>query len=275
MTAPTASSTGERPEQIDYYRENQAYAQTLLEREMHLYSKYADTLKVPGTGARVLDVGCGVGQVVADLTRAGYEAWGVDVSRPNIERALQHSPRCQLYDGSKLPFPDNHFAAAGALNVLEHVQEPEAFIVELVRVVRPGGTVVVSSPNFFRALGFRDYHPRMRGLANKWRNWRRLQAKCRMMRQHPEAVRFDRMEPIVREPFNPDDDAIVATNGLEMAFFLERSGCEVRSISCADRYVNRFLDFLLNCGPWRHVLFNAFVRAVKQQSNGSSHTPGE
>lgn len=275
MTARTASGTGGRPKQIDYYRENQAYAQTLLDREIRLYSKYADALKVPVAGARVLDVGCGVGQVVGDLTGAGYEAWGVDVSRPNIERALQHSPRCQLYDGSRLPFQNDHFAAAGALNVLEHVQEPEAFIAELVRVVRPGGTVILSSPNFYRVLGFRDYHPRMRGLANKWRNWRRLRAKGRLIRQHPEAVRFDRMEPIVREPFRPDDDAIVATNALEMAFFLERSGCDVRSISCADRYLNRFLDFLLNCGPWRFVMFNAFVCAVKRQPAERSTAVGE
>jgi Kef-type K+ transport system membrane component KefB len=43
--------------------------------------------------------------------------------------------------------------------------------------------------------------------------------------RNPDAVRFDRMEPIVKEPFTPDDDAIVATNPLEMTFFLRRAGC--------------------------------------------------
>jgi ubiquinone/menaquinone biosynthesis C-methylase UbiE len=57
------------------------------------------------------------------------------VSAPNIERARKFSERCLLYDGRKLPFPDQHFASAGALNVLEHVDEPEAFITELVRAV--------------------------------------------------------------------------------------------------------------------------------------------
>ena len=100
------------------YRHNEAYAEFLENWDANFYAKYADTLR-PGTAeARVLDVGCGVGQVVARLTEAGYEAHGVDVSEPNISRARKFSDRCQLYDGKRLPFPDHHFASVGALNVL-------------------------------------------------------------------------------------------------------------------------------------------------------------
>src|SRR5947209_9026058 len=207
------------------YRQNEAYAEFLASWDAGFYSKYADTLKPEKPGSRALDVGCGVGQVEARLTEAGCEAYGVDVSEPNIERARKFSNRCQLYDGKKLPFPDEHFASVGALNVLEHVDEPEAFIRELVRVTAIGGRVVLSSPNFFRVFGFRDYHPKMRGLGNKWRNWQRLQQKRRQIKSDPASVRFDKMIPIVKEPFTPDDDAIVATNAVEMQFFLERSGC--------------------------------------------------
>jgi SAM-dependent methyltransferase len=248
-----------------YYRQNEAYAEHLANWDPALYSKYADALKPRTPGGRALDVGCGVGQVVARLTEAGFEAHGVDVSAPNIERARKFSERCQLYDGKKLPFPDRYFASVGALNVLEHVDEPEAFITELVRVTEPGGRVVLSSPNFFRVLGLRDYHPRMRGLGNKWRNWKRLQEKRRQMRLAPEAVRFDRMPPIVKEPFTPDDDAIVATNALEMEFFLTRAGCQVESVSCCDRYVAGPVDFILNLGPWRYGMFNSFLVARRQK----------
>ena len=41
-----------------------------------------------------------------------------------------------------------------------------------------------------------------------------MQVKRRQMRDSPESVRFDKMTPIVKEPFTPDDDAIVATNAL-------------------------------------------------------------
>jgi 2-polyprenyl-3-methyl-5-hydroxy-6-metoxy-1,4-benzoquinol methylase len=253
-------------EHESYYRDNEAYAEHLAAWDPKLYSKYADTLRPEETGARVLDVGCGVGQVVARLNDAGFEAHGVDVSKPNIERASKVCPRCQIYDGKTLPFADNYFASAGALNVLEHVEEPEAFIREIVRVVKPSGKIILSSPNFFRVLGFRDYHPRMRGIGQKLRNWKRLREKRSQMRIAPDAARFDRMQPIVKEPFTPDDDAIVATNAAEMEFFLEHSGCEVLRVECTDRYVARPVDFLLNTGPWRYVMFNSFLVARKRSN---------
>jgi SAM-dependent methyltransferase len=246
-----------------YYRQNEAYAEFLASWDAGFYAKYADSLRPETPGARTLDVGCGVGQVVARLKEAGFDAYGVDVSEPNIERARLFSNQCRLYDGKKLPFPDHHFASVGALNVLEHVDEPELFIHELVRVTAMGGRIVLSSPNFFRVLGWRDYHPRMRGIGRKWQNWRRLQEKRGQMRYSPGSVRFDRMQPIVKEPFTPDDDAIVATNAFEMEFFLERAGCEVVSVSCCDRYVARPVDVLLNLGPWRYVMFNSFLIAKR------------
>jgi 2-polyprenyl-3-methyl-5-hydroxy-6-metoxy-1,4-benzoquinol methylase len=249
--------------QDSYYKNNEAYAEHLAAWDANLYAKYADQLMPPRPGARALDVGCGVGQVVGRLMAAGFKAHGVDVSQPNIERAHQVSERCQLYDGKKLPFADGYFASAGALNVLEHVDEPEAFIRELVRVVEPGGKVVLSSPNFFRVFGFRDYHPKMRGVGNKLANWKRLREKRAQMRTAPEAVRFDRMTPIIKQPFTPDDDAIVATNAAEMEFFLERAGCKVLSVACTDRYVAKPVELLLNLGPWRYLMFNSFVVARK------------
>jgi hypothetical protein len=53
----------------------------------------------------------------------------------------------------------------------------------------------------------------------------------------------------------------VATNPLEMKFFLERSGCEVESVACTDRYVAKPIDFLLNLTPVRFLMFNAFLVA--------------
>ena len=250
--------------QESYYKNNEAYAEHLAAWDPNLYAKYADTLQPDKTGARVLDVGCGVGQVVARLNEAGFAAHGVDVSQPNIDRAKKICDRCQLYDGMKLPFADRYFASAGALNVLEHVDEPEAFIRDMVRVVEPGGKIVLSSPNFFRVFGFRDYHPKMRGVGNKLRNWKRLREKLGQMRTAPDAVRFDRMQPIIKQPFTPDDDAIVATNAAEIGFFLERAGCEVLRVECTDRYVAKPIDFLLNLGPWRYAMFNSFLVAQKR-----------
>lgn len=247
----------------DTYTHNEEYAEFLANWDANFYAKYSDTLKPDAPGGRSLDVGCGAGQVVGRLTQAGFEAWGVDVSEPSIARARKFSERCLLYDGKTLPFPDAHFDSVGALNVLEHVEQPEDFLRELVRVAKPNGKVLVSSPNFYRVAGFRDYHPKMRGLGNKFRNLKRLLAKRREMREAPNAVRFDHMTPIVKVPFTPDDDAIIATNPLDIGFFLQRYGCRIEQVACTDRYVFKPLDIALNLTPLRYGMFSAFVLARK------------
>ena len=75
---------------------------------------------------------------------------------------------------------------------------------------------------------------------------------------HPDSILFFRMGDFY-EMFH--DDAVVATNALEITFFLDRSGCEVESVACTDRYVAKLPDFLLNLTPLRFWMFNAFVVA--------------
>src|SRR5205814_124602 len=111
--------------------------------------------------------------------------------------------------------------------------------------------------------GFRDYHSRMRGLGNKWKNFQRLTEKRRQIKTDPQKVRFDHMTPIVKQPFTPDDDAIIATNPLEIAFFLGQNGCTIVNVACTDRYVPKPLDFLLNLTPFRYGMFSGFVVARK------------
>jgi hypothetical protein len=103
----------------------------------------------------------------------------------------------------------------------------------------------------------------MRGIGNKWRNFRRLMQKRKLTRKAPDENRFDRMKPIIKQPFTPDDDAIIATNPLEISFFLERYKCRVESVACTDRYVFKPLDILLNISPLRYGMFSGFVVARK------------
>lgn len=257
------SNMGSANSHLHGVRDDRAYAEILAGWDSAFYDKFTFALRPGAAGGRVLDVGCGVGQVVARLAAEGIDAYGVDVAEANITRARQWTDRCQWYDGGRIPFPDGHFATVGALNVLEHVEAPEAFLAELARVTAPRGRIVVSSPNFLRTLGWRDYHPRMRGIPNKGRNALGLLRRRRTMRAAPGGVRFERMTPIIKTPFTPDDDAIVCTNALDIEFFLRRNGCEILQSECTDRRVPRWLNWILNATPLRYGLFNAFVVAQR------------
>jgi len=251
--------------QETYYRHNEAYAEFLAGWDAAFYSKYTDALRPERHGGRVLDVGCGVGQVIGRLTADGIEAHGVEVSEPSLQRALAVCPNARLYDGRRLPYPDQHFASVGTLNVLEHVDEPESFLREMVRVAEPGGRIVVSSPNFLRVVG-PGYHPRMRGVRNRLHNLRALLSRRRRLRRDAETpIRFERMQPIVREPFQPDDDAIVVTNPLDIAAVLRQAGCSIERVECTDRHVPAPIDWLLNATPLRWGMFNAFVVARRRR----------
>lgn len=105
------------------------------------------------SGDRVLDVGCGTGVVTRDLAqRVGHQGRvvGIDPSTRLIEEALRRAEeeglkdriefRCA--DGAALPFPDGYFDLVVASAVFGHVPNGMEVLTEMVRVARPGGTVL-------------------------------------------------------------------------------------------------------------------------------------
>jgi hypothetical protein len=72
------------------------------------------------------------------------------------------------------------------------------------------------------------------------------------------------MEPIHREPFQPDDDAIAATCALDFVQYLRSRNYENIRVSCVDRPVPALLEFALDLTPLRYLMFNSFVTANKK-----------
>jgi SAM-dependent methyltransferase len=260
-----------------FYKSNQGYSETLRDSDPRrhqslpslcstqgFYDKYTRRLSAGcAAGSAVLDVGCGVGQAVRALTQQGLVAHGVDVSETSIELAREHSATCQVYDGRQLPFPDAMFQAVGAFNVLEHVEEPVAFLDEMGRVLKPGGRMIVSSPNFLRVLGWKDYHPRMRGLGQKWANLEAILARRRRYSADNTSIDFEKMTPIVRPEPMPDDDATVVTNSIDLHRYFHVRGYREIKVSCVDRPVPRLAELILDALPTRYLMLNSFVEATK------------
>ena len=106
-------------------------------------------------GLAYLDAGCGTGNLLALLlsTDLRIEAVGADFSPAMLKRAavkLESSGnRVRFFEvdlNKELPFANSQFDGATCLNVLYALNEPDLFIRELNRVLKPGGVVIISTP---------------------------------------------------------------------------------------------------------------------------------
>jgi SAM-dependent methyltransferase len=143
----------------------------------------------------VLDVGCGDGTFVRALAPA--TAWaGVDPDAKSVRAAdrLGAYRLLAVAEGARLPFPDAAFGAVVSNSTLEHIPEVEPVLAEMYRVLRPGGTLVVTFPSEL----FYDYHfgtivlSLLGPLAGAYRRWVRRVA--RVHHADPPEVWRERLE---------------------------------------------------------------------------------
>ncbi len=99
---------------------------------------------------RVLDVGCGEGHFAAALTRAALEVVAIDVAVEPLRRALERHPELDarlVESEAPLPFEDSSFDVVWAGETIEHVTDTSQWLSELRRVLRSGGTLLLSTPD--------------------------------------------------------------------------------------------------------------------------------
>lgn len=103
----------------------------------------------PPEGQRILDVGCGDGTLLAELARRGAIVTGIDADPRMLaaarERARAETVEIILVEGNAgaLPFPDTTFDVVVAVTMLCFVVDAERAVMEMARVLKPGGRVVI------------------------------------------------------------------------------------------------------------------------------------
>ncbi len=122
---------------------------------------------------RVLYLGCGVGHLLAKLTENADLAVGIDGSSPATARAHKYGEVLLGDIERPLPFKDRVFDLVFVKDVIEHVSDFAAVLFEISRVTRPGGRVVIVTPNFlalknllFLMYGYR--HPHYFDPTHRW-----------------------------------------------------------------------------------------------------------
>jgi SAM-dependent methyltransferase len=101
-------------------------------------------LQIP-RGARVLDAPCGTGALTLALRDAGFDAWGTDVVPAARERLGDKFLAADL--GAGIPCEDGSADVVLSVEGIEHLENPYAFLRDIRRVLRPGGRLVLTTPN--------------------------------------------------------------------------------------------------------------------------------
>jgi SAM-dependent methyltransferase len=106
-----------------------------------------------GVGS-LLDVGCGGGELLRAATARGWRAAGAEPMAQAAQLARSRAPAADIRVGlsSEVGFEERSFDVVCAFHVLEHMPDARAFLGELARFARPGGLVVVETPNYASLL---------------------------------------------------------------------------------------------------------------------------
>jgi cyclopropane fatty-acyl-phospholipid synthase-like methyltransferase len=143
-----------RPAPAEYGPEfMETMANQYLERTPWTELRLAAVLDLvePKAGDRVLDLGCAAGAITHFLSEQGCETVGVDAEPLAIETARKLFPDLsfEVADVGDLPFPPESFDKAVAADLVEHLDDATfaRMLTETLRVLRPGGTLSIYTPN--------------------------------------------------------------------------------------------------------------------------------
>ncbi len=106
-------------------------------RKFWLYKRLSFNLQ-----GKILDVGCGVG----DFLEFNSSAKGVDINPYLIKICLNKNLDVRLMDKGKIPYKDNVFNSCLLDNVIEHLEDPDNLIIEIMRILKPKGKLLVGIP---------------------------------------------------------------------------------------------------------------------------------
>ena len=121
-----------------------------IRERINLHFGVNATALKPLAGLTALDVGCGAGLLTEPLARLGGAVTGVDAAPENIAVAKAHAGLQGLsidYRACEVATITTQFDLVTAMEVIEHVTDPAAFVAALAARLAPGGLMIMSTPN--------------------------------------------------------------------------------------------------------------------------------
>lgn len=113
---------------------------------------------------KLLDVGCGGGRFLNRMYKRGWEVEGTDLDEQAASRAsARYGTKIHVGDLPHCALPANHFDVVTMSQTIEHLYDPNATLNECLRILKPGGLLVITTPNV-NSVGAREF-------GAFWRGW--------------------------------------------------------------------------------------------------------
>ena len=131
-------------------------------RQMYIGQMIEDRHLPPDT--KVLDIGCGPGELVRSLVTRNLDVWGSDISKEMIQLArklcervgIMNTDRLGVGDIEHMSFDDSFFDVVVASGVIEYQKDDEKSLLEIRRVMKPGGYLIINVTNRYAYIHLLD-----------------------------------------------------------------------------------------------------------------------
>jgi len=160
--------------------------------------EFLDLTRVLKANDKVLEIGCGIGSVVFELGKQGYEVTGTDISSEAIAYGQKKygDIHLEVQAAETLGYDDDSFDVVLSFDLFEHVAATDQHLSEVGRVLHPGGHYLFETPNKYsnviyetlwtKSLQWRRYHPSLHSPGQLERR----------LAKHGFETRFVKMNPI-------------------------------------------------------------------------------
>jgi SAM-dependent methyltransferase len=244
-TKSDSSDSGSLIELKEYYKSSESYRAHLEAKGASYFQQFVEVISACSSPTDlILDLGCGTGESTREIMRHERRVIGADISQMFMRKDCTSTPSPVFIasDASQLPFADQSFDVVSAMEFIEHVWPVDPVLCEMDRVTKPGGRIVLMSPNLLSPLWpWRDLpamllHARFRppfyssyGDAAVFWGQSCLASLSKILSREPH---FVRREPDLRRADHGGDfDSVYASNARDLMLFLRRAGYKVELAS--------------------------------------------
>lgn len=227
----------------EFYETSESYKDLLAAHDEVYLRHYVElVLRFAPLDSKILDLGCGNGISSRLLNQAGFEVVGTDISPLFLEDARNWESSKLSYevcDVLELPYADESYDVICSNELIEHLPDVETALLEMVRVVRKGGMVVISGPNLSSPITplidwirlIRGKHGRPVWAETKQQAFQQFKENFKLYfkkRYFTKTPRFLYREPDLQvDAIGGDADSAYYANPIDIACFFKLNGFRI------------------------------------------------